>query len=58
MLNGSMLYEESGGHIISHIVVFDVDCKEKVLKHKIFNSAKQRQDQYISQANIISKFTK
>ena len=32
--------------------------KEKVWKHKFFNSAKQGQGQYIPQESIITKFTK
>ena len=54
-----MLCDVSAGHIILHIVVFDVEPpKEKVWKHKLFNSAKQGQGQYISRESIISKFTK
>ena len=38
-----MLYDVAGGHIILHIIVFDVrgTPKENVWKHKLFNSAKQ-----------------
>ena len=55
-----MLYDVSGGHIISHIVVFDVDHPRRKSESivKLFNSAKQGQGQYISQESIISKFTK
>ena len=34
-----MLYDVSVEHIISHIVVFDAEHKEKVWKHKLFNLA-------------------
>ena len=55
MLHGPMLYDVSGGYIISHIVVFDVEHprrKSESTSYLYFNSAKQGQ---LQKANTFYK---
>ena len=55
MLHGSMLYDVSGGHFTSHIVVLDVEHPRKKSESTSYLTqlSKAKADRYISQESII-----